>query len=468
MDQPTATERTPAPALPRRARPPGSGPGRFSPLTAPERETIDAFCDEHRAWALRQARRSYRHLPETLREQAVERALTEMRTRAPQSLERRALAADLSDHLTDALRHVHVGWCLNESSALLRREGTEPVQPEVRREDLAHFVDDGLGGLERAVLQLEIGAGRDTRAARAALRLGPRQYASHREAGLSKLRDAISAQVIGRACDQHVASIVAAATGDRSAMESLSGGPDRCRYCAREAQGLRSVLHERLAVAPWPIAIKPAGLLVAKLGAVGAIFSGGGGKAAGTGAGALGVTGGSGAGAAATVLAAAALATGTAAVVGDNGTRPARDGAAQSAERSGKAAEQARVRSGSAKASARGAKAKDRRSAKAVRVAQAGSGGASGGRGQTSAAAAPDASAATVATTGAGTPAAGAPGTSVSDVTKPITDTVDQATEQVTSGLPSAVSEPVGQAVDGVTDAVDDVGSTVDGLLPKP
>src|SRR3712207_6399712 len=136
------------------------------------------------------------------RSQAIDRAFTELRTRTPSSLERRALAAELAERLTESLRHVHVGWCLNESSALLRREGTEPVQPEVRREELAHFVDDGLGGLERAVLQLEIGAGRDTRTSRAALRLSPRQYSQHRDAGLSKLRDAISAQVIGRACDQ--------------------------------------------------------------------------------------------------------------------------------------------------------------------------------------------------------------------------------------------------------------------------
>ena len=133
--------------------------------------------------------------------------------------------AELAERLTESLRHVHVGWCLNESSALLRREGTEPVQPEVRRDGLADFVDEGLGGLERAVLQLEIGAGRDTRTARAALRLGPRQYTAHREAGLSKLRDAISAQILGRACDQHAGSVVAAATGDRQAMDAPQRRP---------------------------------------------------------------------------------------------------------------------------------------------------------------------------------------------------------------------------------------------------
>jgi hypothetical protein len=477
MDHQPAADRflTQAPTLPRRGVPVDASLSRFSPLTAPEREAVDAFLDENRAWALRQARRSYRHLPESLREQAVQRAFTELRTRAPQSLERRALSAELATRLTEALRHVHVGWCLNESSALLRREGTEPVQPEVRREGLAHFVDEGLGGMERAVLQLEIGAGRDTRTARAALRLGPRQYATHREAGLSKLRDAISAQVIGRACDQHVSSIVAAATGDKTAMEELNAGPHRCRYCAREAQGLRSVLHERLAVAPWPIAIKPAGLLAAKLGAIGAVVGGKG----GAGAGALGtVAGGSGASAAATVLAAAALATGTAAIV-DNGEDGARK---QSSERTAQTV-QSKPHAIAAQTHGVAKAAKPHRTRAAhhaahkarVRAANGGGSSAPAAAGTHSAPSTPSvpATSAPASTTqqqaapvdaAPSAPAASGP---VTTATKPVTQTVNDVTHQVTDTLPPAVGEPVDQTVEELTGTVDDVTGTVDGLL-KP
>ncbi len=466
MDRQTAADPTPrsTSTLPRRGAAVAPEHGRRSALTAPEREKIDAFLLETRPWALRQARRSYRHLPESLREQAVDRACTELRTRAPESLERRALSAELAARLTDALRHVHVGWCLNESSALLRREGTEPSQPEVRREGLADFVDEGLGGLERAVLQLEIGAGRDTRTARAALRLGPRQYAAHREAGLSKLRAAISGQVVGRACDQHVAGIVAAATGDRAAMQALNAGRDRCRYCAREAQGLRSVLHERLAIAPWPIAIKPAGLLAVKLSALGAVYTG---NTAG-GVGAVGAAGGSGASAAATVLAAAALATGAAALASDDGQR---DGAAERPAQitgdvtsRGKADARSARRTAARTAEARRAAARERQTS--ARRTQA--------RRQTIPAApskptTPTAAAAipqTAATpSGAGAPAATGP---VSGATDTVTHVVDNVAKPVTGKLPPVVAEPVGDTVDQVTGTVEDTAGVVDGLLKKP
>lgn len=448
---------SPAPTLPRRGMPIAAGLPRFSPLTAPEREAIDAFCRDSRPWALRQARRTYQHLPESLREQAVDRAYTELRTRMPSSLERRALSTDLAERLTEALRHVHVGWCLNESSALLRREGTEPVQPEVRREDLAKFVDDGLGGLERAVLQLEVGAGRDTRTARAALRLNPRSYAQHRDAGFSKLRDAISAQVIGRACDQHVSSIVSAATGDRAAMDSLATGEHRCRYCAREAQGLRSVLHERLAVAPWPIVIKPAGLLAAKVGAVGALL---GGKGSGTGvtAAALGSSGGSGASVAATVLAVAALATGTAALVGNDATpRERRAGHTAAAKQTTKRAKRASASTATAaKPGARKKAAKAERHSGARKHTSGGS--------TTAGTTAPATSAgSTVTSTGAGS---GGSSGSVGGTVKPVTDAVKNTAETVTNTLPPSIGEPVQDTVDDVTNTVDDTTSTVDGLLP--
>jgi hypothetical protein len=453
-----------APTLPRRGLPVDAGIGRFSPLTAPQRDVVDAFCRDNRSWALRQARRSYRHLPDSLREQAVERAFTELRTRTPASLERRALAAELADRLTESLRHVHVGWCLNESSALLRREGTEPVQPEVRREELAHFVDDGLGGLERAVLQLEIGAGRDTRTSRAALRLQPRQYAQHREAGLSKLRDAISAQVIGRACDQHVSGVVDAALGDRVAMESLASGASRCRYCAREAQGLRSVLHERLAVAPWPIAIKPAGLMAAKLGAVGAVFAGKSG--AGASAGALAAGSSSGASVAATVLAVAALATGTAAVMGHDATPRERTAGHQAAQTESLAKPATSATQGTIAATATTAK---RTTAHKAKGATARRHRATHRRHRTTAGgAAPATTSASATSTNSATAAGGgaSASTPVTTAAKPVTDAVKQTATKVTSKLPPVAAKPVQDTADTVTNTVDDATKAVDKLLP--
>ncbi len=471
MENPPASDSsiTPAPALPRRA-PVDADLPRFSATTASARETIDSFCRASRPWALRQAKRTYRHLPESLREQAVDRAYAELRTRTPASTERRVLSAELAERVTEALRHVHVGWCLNESSALLRREGTEPVQPEVRREELARFVDSGLGGLERAVLQLEIGAGRDTRSARAALRLHPRAYQQHREAGFSKLRDAISAQVIGRACDQHVTGVVAAAIGDRSAMDELANGTQRCRSCAREAQGLRSVLHERLAVAPWPLVIKPAGLVAAKLGAVGAVL---GGKSA-AGGGAVIATAGSGSGAsmAASVLAVAALATGTAAIVGHDATPRERVAghSAPAALANSSAAPTAKLRTistgGPAKAAPRTRAAKAR--AHIARRKHTGGGTAGGATGsQAGGAPATTSSATTVAATSNGS-GGGTSGGTVGSATKPVTGAVDDTVQQVTSQLPAAVGSPVQGVVDGATDAVDSVTDTVDGVLPTP
>ncbi len=388
----------------------------------------------------------------------MERAFTELRTRTPASLERRALAAELADRLTESLRHVHVGWCLNESSALLRREGTEPVQPEVRREELADFVDDGLGGLERAVLQLEIGAGRDTRTSRAALRLHPRQYLQHRESGLSKLRDAISAQILGRACDQHVGKVVDAALGDRTAMDTLSSGTSRCRYCAREAQGLRSVLHERLAVAPWPIAIKPAGLLAAKVGALGAVF-GGNGAGVGAGAGGLAATSGVGASAAATVLAVAALATGAAAVIGQD-VAP-RDSAVKSGATESAAAKKpvsdAAQATGASGTTAKSERATERRMRAARRRGNRGGPGSAD-----TTTAAPTTSTAITASTGSSAATSGA----VANATKPVTDAVRSAGDNVASRLPPVAGNTVKKTTDAVGNTVDDATQLVDDLLP--
>jgi hypothetical protein len=232
---------------------------------------------------MKQARRAYRHLPTELHEQGYDQAAVALRTAAaPSALDRRSLYAELARHLDEELQRIHGGWCLNQS----RVSPTAPVDaPPGTQQSVTAFLEEGLGGLERAVLQLEIGAGRDTSTVRAALRLGPRQYARHRELGLGKLRGAIAGGLNGRVCDQHLESVTMAATGDRDAAERLASGPGRCRSCAREATALQRLLQQRLALAPWPLAIKPLSALAAKAGSVGALFGGksiaGGGLASG-------------------------------------------------------------------------------------------------------------------------------------------------------------------------------------------
>jgi hypothetical protein len=302
--------------LPRSAPPRHQGahpadPGRFSPLNAPQRALVDAFLAEARPWAMRQARRSFRHLPAELHEQSYENAALTLRTREPSGLDRRALYADLARHLDDELRRIHVGWCLNQAKVPTQAPPSE-TGPSVQQ-PIASFVEDGLGGLERAVLQLELGAGRDTSTARAALRLGPGQYARHREMGLGKLRGAITGSLRGRVCHQHLDAVTLAATGDRGAADRLASGPERCRSCAREASGLRRVLQQRLALAPWPFVIKPAGAIAAKLGALGAVVTGKGTIGAGLGTGFAGAA--SGAKVVTGLVAAAAIASGGIAAV---------------------------------------------------------------------------------------------------------------------------------------------------------
>ena len=314
---------------------------RFSPLNAPQRALVASFVQEARPWAMRQAKRSYRHLPVEMHEQAYESASIALLDGAVDALDRRAMYGVLAGHLDDALRRLHVGWCLNSAKAGLLEDEVEtadsvPSAPRTTPSEthVADFVDKGLGGLERAVLQLELGAGRDTSVVRAALRLGPRQYSRHREGGLAKLRAAITAQVGGRVCEQHMHQVVMAATGDQSARDALSTGADRCRSCAREATALRRLLNDRLLAAPWPLAIKPAGLLMAKAGAVGAVLKGKGAVAGISATKAGAPTGGAAFGggkAVATVLAVAAATGGTAAVVGSAPDRVAATAAGSAA-----------------------------------------------------------------------------------------------------------------------------------------
>lgn len=272
------------------------------------RALIEDLLSEARPRALRQAERTYAHLPAELRARAVEQAFAALRDCPPADLNRRASSAALADALTASLREIHSGWCRDQARDVWGLEAARPAT--AAGHPIAGFVEAGLAGLERAVLQMEIGAGRDTPTARAALRLGPRAYRRHRDEGLQKLRGAVAGLLRGRVCDDHLDAVTLAATGDRIAAAHLSAGPGRCRACAREASTVRGVLHERLALAPWPLAIKPAGLAAAKLGAIGAIFGGKGSSAGGTIAGGW-LT----AKTATAVVAAAVLATGSVAAV---------------------------------------------------------------------------------------------------------------------------------------------------------
>jgi hypothetical protein len=454
--------------------------GRFSPLDAPQRAVVDAFCARARPWALNQAGRTYRHLPAELREQAVDEAMHALRTGAPAGVDRRTLRVALADELTAALRRIHVGWCLNQSPLFRDDAATAKPATAPDPEALAAFLEEGLGGLERAVLQLEIGAGRDTRAARAALRLGPRQYARHRDEGLNKLRDAITGQVAGHVCDQHVAAVVLAATGDPAAADALAGGASRCRACSREAQALRRVLHERLALAPWPFVIKPAGVLAAKLGALGTILGGKSGTGAGAGAltaaGAAGSAG-PGAGAITAVLAAAALTTGGIAVVRHD-TGPASSAAKPAAAAAAyPAASPAVPTATTVPASAR---AEPRRAERRHQTAKR-SQPAPGGQNRQAAPASPTPAPTTTTTTTtrpAGTAPAvpaltpvptTAPVTTVTDTMHDTVGTVRDTVDRVTQPLAPTLNQTVDQATGAVQDTVDKVagtvGSTVGSLL---
>jgi hypothetical protein len=440
---------------------------RFSPLNAPQRAAVEAFCTEAAGWARRQAKRTYGHLPEDMRLQAIERAMRELRLGAPPALDRTTLYSALADELTEQLRRVHAGWCLNAAQAQWRQEGPVAVPSEDDAQAAATavgaFVENGLVGLERAVLQLEIGAGRDTRTSRAALRLGPRAYDRHRTEGLSKLRSAINGHAGGRVCEDHRDAVVLAATGDAEALKSLSSGPDRCRTCAREAASLRRVLQQRLAVAPWPLVVKPAGLVAAKLATLGAVFGGNGAGAAGLGAAAG--TGPFSTSGAMAILATAAIATGAATVVDDDpeprprATTPAAQAPAAipAAASTAPRRQEAAGRSTPAKAEAKApAKAKPRTTTGAApAVTQA-------APTKQSAPAAP-----VLGTTG--TPQPAAPTQDTPSVREKVAETVTgvrETADPVTNTLPPPVQQPVEKTLDTVEGTLDEVTGTVDGLLP--
>jgi hypothetical protein len=403
---------------------------------------------------MRQARRSYRHLPGELHEQAFDQAAVAMRTGAPSGLNRRALYGELAEELDAQLRRIHVGWCLNQ--ARVPTPGTvpaAPLEPDAPQQPLTAFIDEGLGGLERAVLQLELGAGRDTSTSRAALRLGPRQYARHRELGLGKLRGAISGAISGRVCDQHLQAVTLAATGDREAADGLTSGPERCRSCAREAAGLRRVMQQRLAFAPWPLAIKPAGVLVAKLGALSAVLGkGGGAGAAGAGLTSAKLVGG--------VIATAALATGGIAVVGSD-SEPAKPKPVTAAPAVKAIAAPPATAAKPASGARSGASSTAGQGASSSAAEEGGTGGAPAGG---SKAAAPAAGAAPERESSAETPVAPAakPKPAADPVREKVED-VKKGVDEVTSKLPAPVPPVVETVVPEVEKAVDGVTGTVEG-----
>lgn len=452
------------------AAPPARGRGgafiapegrRFSPLTARQREGVDIFLHEARPWALRQAKRTYRHLPAELQEQAIDDAMLVLRSGAGAS-DRRALYGELAETLDESLRRVHVGWCLSQAPSLYQgRPGTQPERgvPTPPGEPITRFIEDGLGGLERAVLQLEIGAGRDSNVVRAALKLGPRQYARHRENGLAKMRGAIAGQLAGRVCEQHLDAVTLAATGDRSAGDDLAAGRDRCRSCAREAGLMRRVLHERLAMAPWPLAIKPAGLLAAKLAGMGAVLTGT--KTIGSGS---IVTSGASAGATpvlATVLAASVIATAGIATtgIGDNSQRADRAGANVAAPATRAAAPTAKPTTTKSTTATTRTKPAKKRGTATRSTASSGAGA--------NTATAPTSNAPV--TTAPSSPASTKPATS--KPTKPVTDKVKDTVKQVTDKLPPTVTVP-GTDVEvqkpDITGSVDQALNGAAGLLGTP
>ena len=387
--------------------------------------------------------------------QAIERAMRELRLGAPPAVDRATLYETFADELTEQLRQVHAGWCLNAAQGQWRQEGPVAVPDEADARQAAQavtaFVDTGLGGLERAVLQMEIGAGRDTRTSRAALRLGPREYDRHRTEGLSKLRSVINGLTGGRVCENHREAVMLAATGDAAALRSLSSGPDRCRTCAREAAGMRRVLQERLALAPWPLAIKPAGLVAAKFGVFGALFGGKGGGAASLTAAATGPfsTGG-----VLAILATAAVATGTATMLDDDPV-PTTRVVVPAAPVVTTPVTTPRERSGAA---AKKAKAKAKRRSDATKPATSKQAPATQGG-----------AAATTTTPATETAKTDPPASSKPTVEDTVGGTVDEvrkAVEPVTTAVPPQVQQPVDQTLDQVQDTLDDVTGAVDDLLP--
>ncbi len=449
--------------------------------TAPQRRLLPAgggrAVDKLRPWALRQAARTYAHLPELDREGAVDAALRDVAARGVAD-DARAARFAVADDLTQRLRAAHVAWCHRPSA--MDAPPTTPDAPAT----VTDVVERGLGGLERAVLQLEIGAGHDTRTSRAALRLSPRDYTRHRREGLAKLRAAVGGQVAGHVCATHAEDVVLAATGDDAAAERLGAGRGRCRACAREAQGLRRLLHQRLGLAPWPLTVKPMGILAAKLAGLGGGAAGASavaGSSATSSGGVFGALTSGVTGAVATAASVAAVAGGTFIVTDGRGADAAESAARQSRQAHATTTAVPTVATPAPTAAARAAAPRQRRAATSKR--RTGSRAAASKPAAPTPAAAPAATATpaptrapVTSTTAAGpaataaTPEPAGSGTSgVSGLATEVSDTLSGVTAPITGALPRPVGQPVQEAVDGVGGVLDGVGATVDGFLqPKP
>ena len=423
---------------------------------------------EAKPWALRQARRRFPHIPQDLYEDVYQQACIEMWQRGPTSTDKRSMYAYLAKVLNGTLGRAHKSWV--HDHAQLTHEDGEPIaladstpEPDSQYDRrhlnalLSELMNRRLLAPEKAVLQLQLGAGLDPDQVRAALDMTPRQYKRRRSEGLEKLRGALDDYLHGRVCEDHAGLLAMAATGDLPAgsAEQLHAHLEHCGACRAEIRRLRSTVAARFAFAPWPVAITAPGLLATKAGALGALF--GGGTKAGGGLSAAKL--------AATAATVAALAGGTGAVIAaSDDPEPVRSAPVSAPAASTPAASA----SPAATASDRRAERREERQAQSRRERN---GGAKGGVSGVGSGSGSDASADAA-------PAASAPasagGDVVRDVAGGVTDTVRDTTgavrdvtRGVTENLPALpVPTPdVPGAVDDVTGAVDGVTEGVDGLL---
>jgi RNA polymerase sigma factor (sigma-70 family) len=272
---------------PRARRPGASDPRR--------EEIIAAFLVEARPWALRQARRRFPHIPDDLYEDVYQQACAEIWQREPRSLDKHSLYAYLARVLTGVLGRVHRAW-VHDHAPLTRDDG-EPVPlpdsgpaPDSQYDRrhlgalLSELMDRRLLAPERAVLQLQLGAGLDPPEVRRALDMSPRQYKRRRAEGLAKLRDALDDYLHGRVCEDNAGLLAAAATGElpTASGQRLHAHLEHCGACRAEMRRLRSSVRPRFAAAPWPVGVTAPGWLAMKLGSAGSLL-GGGAQAAGAG-----------------------------------------------------------------------------------------------------------------------------------------------------------------------------------------
>jgi RNA polymerase sigma factor (sigma-70 family) len=421
---------------------------------------MEAFLVEAKPWALRQARKRFPHIPQDLYEDVYQQACIEMWQRGPTSMDKRSLYAYLAKVLNGTLGRVHKSW-VHDHAQLTYEDGEPIALPDAGPEPdsqydrrqlnalLSELMNRRLLAPEKAVLQLQLGAGLDPEQVREALDMTPRQYKRRRSEGLEKLRGALDDYLNGRVCDDHAGLLAMAATGELPAgsAEQLHAHLEHCGACRAEIRRLRSTVAARFAFAPWPIAIVAPGWLVAKAGAASALFSGA--KAGSTGAVAkLMAT-------AATVAAVAGAGAVVAADSGDDAaSKPAPAVPAAATLAPDPVAAAATAEPATVTAKARRAAARQRR-----RAARAGSGA------RNASTPAP-ADGQDGASTPANTQASDAV-TTVTETVRQTNDTLRKTTRGITGQLPDLpVPTPdVAGAVDEVTGAVDDATGAVDGLL---